>query len=120
MVVEIPRGTNEKLEIAKEVRGNPIEQDTIDGKPRRVAAVFHFKGYPCNYGAFPQTWEDPRALDPETNVKGDDDPLDAFLDQGETDWKVMVVDVEDPLATKLNNVSDIEAKMPGFLASLRN
>lgn len=42
------------------------------------------------------------------------------LDQGETDWKVVAVDIEDPLAAKLNNISDVEANIPGFLASLKN
>lgn len=90
-----------------------------------------------------QTWEDPAVIDPETHAKGDDDPLDAceigsqvgftgqvkrvkvlgafvVLDQGETDWKVVVIDVEDPLATRLNNLLDVEAEMPGFLTSLKS
>jgi inorganic pyrophosphatase len=48
--------------------------------------------------------------------------LGAFviLDQGETDWKVVAVDVEDPLATKLNIIPDVEANIPGFMASLKN
>ena len=84
-------------------------------------------GYLWNYGAFPQTWEDPNAKHPETGANGDDDPLDvceigeavgytgqvkqvkvlgimALLDEGETDWKVLVVDVNDPLAPRLNDV----------------
>lgn len=36
---------------------------------------------------------------------------------GETDWKILCIDVTDPLAEKLNDVSDIEANMPGFLAA---
>ena len=30
-----------------------------------------------NYGALPQTWEDPSVIDPSTGCGGDDDPLDA-------------------------------------------
>ena len=36
---------------------------------------------------------------------------------GETDWKILCIDVTDPLAEKLNDVSDIETHMPGFLAA---
>ena len=63
-----------------------------------------------NYGFFPQTWEDPDHLDPDTQCRGDNDPLDVvevgvrqmktgevqpvkvlgvlgMIDDGETDWK---------------------------------
>ncbi len=39
----------------------------------------------------------------------------AMIDEGETDWKILAIDVNDPLAEKLNDVSDIEKEMPGFL-----
>jgi inorganic pyrophosphatase len=75
---------------------------------------------------------------PETKAKGDNDPLDvceigelvghtgqvkqvkvlgvmALLDEEETDWKVMVIDVNDPLAPKLNDVEDVERHLPGLL-----
>ena len=99
---------------------------------------YHLLGYLWNYGAFPQTWEDPNAKHPETGANGDDDPLDvceigeavgytgqvkqvkvlgimALLDEGETDWKVLVVDVNDPLAPRLNDVEDIERHLPGLI-----
>lgn len=85
-----------------------------------------------------QTWEDPNAMHPETKANGDDDPLDvceigeaigytgqvkqvkvlgimALLDEGETDWKVIVVDVNDPLAAKLNDIEDVEKHLPGLI-----
>ena len=84
-----------------------------------------------------KTWEDPQATHPETKAKGDNDPLDvceigeqvgytgqvkqvkvlgimALLDEGETDWKVIVVDVNDPLASKLNDIEDVESNLPGL------
>lgn len=99
---------------------------------------FPHKGYLWNYGAFPQTWEDPNVVHPETKAKGDNDPLDvceigelvgytgqvkqvkvlgvmALLDEEETDWKVIVIDVNDPLASKLNDVEDVERHLPGLL-----
>ncbi len=85
-----------------------------------------------------QTWEDPNSIHPETKAKGDNDPLDvceigelvgytgqvkqvkvlgvmALLDEEETDWKVIVIDVNDPLAPKLNDVEDVERHLPGLL-----
>lgn len=39
----------------------------------------------------------------------------ALLDEGETDWKVIVVDVQDPLASKLNDIEDVERHLPGLI-----
>ena len=61
MIVEIPRWSNAKLEISKEEKFNPILQDTKKGKLRYIRHCFPHKGYIWNYGAFPQTWEDPAA-----------------------------------------------------------
>ncbi|KAI1647855.1 inorganic pyrophosphatase [Daldinia loculata] len=138
MIVEIPRWTNAKLEISKDELLNPIKQDIKKGKLRYVRNCFPHKGYLWNYGAFPQTWEDPNSIHPETKAKGDNDPLDvceigelvgyvgqvkqvkvlgvmALLDEEETDWKVIVVDINDPLASKLNDVEDVERHLPGLL-----
>jgi inorganic pyrophosphatase len=137
-VVEVPRWTNAKLEISKEEALNPILQDTKKGKLRFVRNCFPHHGYIHNYGAFPQTWEDPNSVHPETKAKGDNDPLDvceigeavgytgqvkqvkvlgvmALLDEGETDWKVIVIDVNDPLAPQLNDIEDVEKRLPGLL-----
>ena len=77
-------------------------------------------------------------MHPETKANGDNDPLDvceigelvnkpgdviqvkvlgvmALLDEGETDWKIIVVNVNDPLAPKLNDVEDVERHLPGLL-----
>ncbi|KAF8857013.1 pyrophosphatase-domain-containing protein [Acephala macrosclerotiorum] len=138
MIVEIPRWTNAKMEISKEELLNPIKQDVKKGKLRFVRNCFPHKGYLWNYGAFPQTWEDPNVIHPETKAKGDNDPLDvceigelvgypgqvkqvkilgvmALLDEEETDWKVIVIDINDPLAPKLNDVEDVERHLPGLL-----
>lgn len=138
MVVEIPRWSNAKQEISKEEFLNPIKQDVKKGKLRFVRNCFPHKGYLWNYGAFPRTWEDPNVVHPETKAKGDNDPLDvceigelvgytgqvkqvkvlgvmALLDEEETDWKVIVIDINDPLAPKLNDVEDVERHLPGLL-----
>jgi inorganic pyrophosphatase len=138
MIVEIPRWTNAKMEISKEETLNPIKQDIKKGKLRYVRNCFPHKGYLWNYGAFPQTWEDPKHIHPETKAKGDNDPVDvceigelvgtpgqlkrvkvlgvmALLDEEETDWKVIVIDEKDPLAPKLNDIEDVERHLPGLL-----
>jgi len=138
MIVEIPRGTTAKLEINKVGEFNPIKQDVKDGKLRHVT---YKGGYPFIYGAFPQTWEDPTVVDPHTKSKGDNDPLDvcdisgidspsgqvkvvkilgvwAMIDAGETDWKVLVIDVADPKADKVNSLEDLEREFPGAAATV--
>ncbi|KAH8550830.1 inorganic pyrophosphatase [Umbelopsis sp. PMI_123] len=138
MVVEIPRWTNAKLEISKEDALNPIKQDIKKGKLRYVRNCFPHKGYIWNYGALPQTWEDPNQTHAETKARGDNDPIDvceigeqvgypgqikqvkvlgimALLDEGETDWKLIVIDVNDPLAPKLNDIEDVEKHLPGLI-----
>lgn len=54
MVVEIPRGTNAKMEICLSEEGNPIKQDVKNGALRFVHDVFPYSGYIWNYGALPQ------------------------------------------------------------------
>jgi len=138
MVVEVPRWTNAKMEIATKEKMNPIKQDVKKGKLRYVHNCFPHHGYIWNYGALPQTWEDPKHQDTHTNCMGDNDPIDvceigfkihplgsviqvkplgimALIDEGETDWKVIAIDVTDPLAEKLNDIEDVETQMPGFL-----
>ncbi|KAL1923562.1 uncharacterized protein VTP21DRAFT_8542 [Calcarisporiella thermophila] len=138
MIVEIPRWSNAKLEISKDEPFNPIKQDIKKGKLRYVRNCFPHHGYIWNYGAFPQTWEDPTHIHAETKARGDNDPLDvceigeqvgytgqikkvkvlgvmALLDEGETDWKVIVIDVNDPLANKLNDIEDVERHLPGLI-----
>ena len=41
----------------------------------------------------------------------------AMIDEGETDWKIMAIDVEDELASKLNDIEDVETHLPGLLAA---
>ncbi|KAJ2868073.1 Inorganic pyrophosphatase [Coemansia aciculifera] len=138
MVVEIPRWTNAKMEISKEDSLNPIKQDTKKGKLRYVRNAFPHHGYIWNYGALPQTWEDPGQTNSDTKCVGDNDPIDvceigeavgytgqvkqvkilgvmALIDEGETDWKVLAIDVNDPLASKMNDIEDIERYMPGLI-----
>jgi len=137
-VVEVPRWTNAKMEIATKDPLNPLKQDIKKGNLRYVANVFPHKGYIWNYGAIPQTWEDPGHKDGDTGCCGDNDPIDicdignkvcsrgevikvkvlgtlALIDEGETDWKVIVINVEDPEAADFNDIADVRRLKPGYL-----
>jgi inorganic pyrophosphatase len=117
-------------------------QDVKKGQLRYVKHFFPYTGYICNYGAIPQTWEDAGHRHPETGALGDNDPIDvceiggeigytgqvksvkvlgclAMLDDGETDWKIIAIDVRDQLADKLNDIDDVETHLPGYLKALR-
>ncbi len=87
---------------------------------------------PGNYGALPRTWENVLEEDPVTGFPGDADPIDA-VDVGstpsplglvyqvkvigalgmidgtdlETDWKIFVINVKDPMAEKIKDISDV-------------
>lgn len=118
---------------------NPIKQDIKDGKLRFVANCFPYHGYIWNYGAFPQTWENPNYIEPSTGTKGDNDPIDVLeigpqrvakrgevlqvkilgvigvIDEGETDWKVLAIDINDPKASQVNDIDDVDKVFPGLL-----
>lgn len=60
----------------QEEKLNPILQDSKKGKARFVHNCFPHHGYIWNYGAIPQTWENPELVDQHTQQKGDNDPID--------------------------------------------
>eukprot|EP01126_Amoeba_proteus_P053335 TRINITY_DN6497_c0_g2_i9.p1 TRINITY_DN6497_c0_g2~~TRINITY_DN6497_c0_g2_i9.p1 ORF type:complete len:260 (+),score=62.84 TRINITY_DN6497_c0_g2_i9:109-888(+) len=125
MVVEIPKGTHPKLEMAVGEPLNPIKQDVKKGQLRKI-----HDAYPFNYGAFPQTFEAPDLFDERTQALGDHDPIDvceissaayntgdvinvkilgvwAMIDEGETDWKILAINTADPDAVKYNDARDV-------------
>lgn len=118
-------------------------------QPRFVPNLFPYKGYLWNYGCLPQTWESPHYKGPGPDAegaegaRGDNDPIDAceigtrvaytgevkqvkvlgvlgLVDAGEMDWKVLVVDVRDKLAQKVDDVKDVERECPGLLEATRD
>jgi inorganic pyrophosphatase len=137
MIVEIPKWSRRKFEIATREPLNPIKIDVKNGQLRE----YNWGDMLCNYGAFPQTWEDPKHVDPNTRCGGDNDPLDvidvgnrrwdtgaivrvkvlgvlALIDAGETDWKVLAISAEDPLAPLLNDIDDVRVHIPGVMEAL--
>uniref|UniRef100_A0A674HRD9 inorganic diphosphatase n=1 Tax=Taeniopygia guttata TaxID=59729 RepID=A0A674HRD9_TAEGU len=132
MVVEVPRWTNAKMEISTKEPLNPIKQDVKKGKLRFVANVFPHKGYIWNYGAIPQVlwfipvdhpscWGGGRVLAIATVCsRGEVIQVKvlgtlALIDEGETDWKVIAINVEDPEAASYNDIEDVRRMKPGYL-----
>jgi inorganic pyrophosphatase len=137
MVVEIPKHTRDKFELAPKEAFNPIRCDLKNGMLRQYA----WGDMLFNYGAFPQTWENPAHVEPATGEGGDNDPLDVIdiggrqwatgsiirvkllgilglIDTDETDWKVLAVSATDPLAPVLNDIEDVRIHMPGTIEAL--
>jgi len=125
MVVEIPKMSKAKMEVATKEENNPIAQDIKKGNLRDYHGPIFW-----NYGCLPQTWEDPNAEHPELKVNGDDDPIDvveiggaalemgsvkevkvlgviAMIDDGELDWKLVAIATDDPLASEYNDIDDV-------------
>lgn len=111
--------THAKLEIHKGHEPNPLIQDTVGNNKLRF---YKYGESIVNYGAIAQTWEDPDVKDPDTGLGGDNDPIDvlqlnskpcrrgavqrvrvlgalALVDGGDTDWKLLVVNVDDSTET---------------------
>ena len=40
----------------------------------------------------------------------------AMIDDGELDWKIIAINEDDPLFSQLNDVADVEAKLPGVIS----
>ncbi|KAM0678398.1 Inorganic pyrophosphatase [Binucleata daphniae] len=139
---EIPRFENAKFEMSKNGDFNYICQDIKNNKPRFVQNLFPFKGYLWNYGAIPQTWEDLNEIDELCKAKGDNDPIDvieigakqkkigevykakvlgclAMLDDGECDWKIVVIDVNDEKAKLVHDIADVDKVFPNLLSQIK-
>eukprot|EP00200_Dunaliella_tertiolecta_P006552 CAMPEP_0202347896 /NCGR_PEP_ID=MMETSP1126-20121109/6066_1 /ASSEMBLY_ACC=CAM_ASM_000457 /TAXON_ID=3047 /ORGANISM="Dunaliella tertiolecta, Strain CCMP1320" /LENGTH=286 /DNA_ID=CAMNT_0048939521 /DNA_START=28 /DNA_END=888 /DNA_ORIENTATION=+ len=132
-ICEIPKETSAKMEVATGEECNPIKQDEKKGKLR-----FYPYNINWNYGLLPQTWEDPGHKDTQLDAAGDNDPVDvveigsgvhrqggvykvkplgvyAMIDDGELDWKVIAISLDDPKAEMVNDVADVEKHFPGEL-----
>lgn len=134
---EIPRWTDGKVETKRDEPLNPIFHDEKSDKPRFVESVWPHRTYPFNYGSIPQTWEDPNHDHEYTGYPGDNDPVDIFeissgvpaktgearavkilgglamIDDDSTDWKVVAIDINDPLADLVDSIEELDQYRPG-------
>ena len=138
MVNEIPKCSRKKYEIATKEACNPIKQDVKDGALRE----FKKGDLYFNYGCLPRTWENPDHEHPDAKACGDNDPLDVceigmkilsvgevcsvkilgvlcLIDEGEADWKLIAISTHDPWCDLLNDVGDLESKLPGMVNAVR-
>lgn len=134
---EVSRGTQAKLELNKWAPHNPIWQDRkpVTGQEFKRPRYYAWSPAPGNYGALPRTWENVLEPDPLTGFPGDTDPIDV-VDIGtapvplglvtpvkvigalgmidgtdlQTDWKIYVVRVDDPLAKRVHDITDIPSR----------
>lgn len=136
-IIEVPKMTKAKMEVATKENMNAIAQDLKKGKLRDYHGPIYW-----NYGMLPQTWESPYHENPETKCYGDNDPLDvveigskplalgtvepikplgvlAMIDDGELDWKVIAISVNDPLSADLDDIDDVEKQCPGMISGIR-
>ncbi|XP_022972501.1 soluble inorganic pyrophosphatase 6, chloroplastic-like [Cucurbita maxima] len=138
-IVEIPKETSAKMEVATDELFTPIKQDTKKGKLRYYPYNINW-----NYGLLPQTWEDPSLANSEVEgAFGDNDPVDvveigesdrkigeilkvkplaalAMIDEGELDWKIVAISLDDPKASLVNDIDDVEKHFPGTLTAIRD
>ncbi|KAF2577469.1 hypothetical protein F2Q70_00007248 [Brassica cretica] len=138
-IVEIPKESKAKMEVATDEDFTPIKQDTKKGKLRYYPYNINW-----NYGLLPQTWEDPYPANAEVEgAFGDNDPVDvveigetqrkigevvkikplaalAMIDEGELDWKIVAISLDDPKAHLVNDVDDVEKHFPGTLTAIRD
>lgn len=135
-ICEVPKWTRAKFEIATGEAYNPIKQDMKNGIPR----FYKHGDMMWNYGAFPQTWESTEIL--VEGYTGDNDPLDGveigmrqmrvggvapvkvlgilgMIDDGQMDWKVICIAVDDPVARFIKDIEDVPKFLPGCLDAIR-
>ncbi|GLT96948.1 hypothetical protein SLE2022_145380 [Rubroshorea leprosula] len=138
-IVEIPKESSAKMEVATDEPYTPIKQDTKKGKLRYYPYTINW-----NYGLLPQTWEDPSFANSEVEgAFGDNDPVDvveigdkrrnigevvkvkplaalAMIDEGELDWKIVAISLDDPKSSLVNDVNDVDKHFPGTLTAIRD
>lgn len=129
VIVEIPAGTNKKIEYNKLQKKFAI--DKIDGVDR----IKSYLPYPTNYGFVPSTYSDPA-------IGGDGDPIDVMLiseslptgtvieaipiamlrlvDEGETDDKIICIPADKNLRiVDALSLTEINEKYPKALEIIK-
>mmetsp|Transcript_15624 Transcript_15624/g.25369 ORF Transcript_15624/g.25369 Transcript_15624/m.25369 type:complete len:629 (+) Transcript_15624:65-1951(+) len=130
---EIPFGALQKFEMHTKKPQNVITEHQSGSKKLQAFGV----PVPFNYGCFPQTIRDPEKIDEISGVGGDDDPTDVIdltgalvdpgavvrcrplgavclIDEGQADWKILVVNVDvESALSHARSVADVERMAPG-------
>ena len=145
MILEISQYKRAKMEISRDIDSNPIVQDKIESntKPGKIVPREYAIDPIFNYGAIPQTWEDPARKAEEGEYYGDKDPIDVVeisgfpllryevykirvigvlkvIDANEVDWKVIAIDVNSDLNKKVKTWDDWLRECPGQLQAIKD
>jgi len=118
---EVPRGTVEKLNVIIEIPKNSPNKYEIDKETGLIAldrANYSSAAYPFDYGFVPQTlWEDNDPLDvvvittyplaPGILVKVRPVAVMEMIDDGESDFKIIAVPVDDRRWEDVQDLGDI-------------
>ncbi|KAJ6520236.1 inorganic diphosphatase, partial [Mycena sanguinolenta] len=128
MIVQAPRWTNAEMTIAPDEPFGPIRQATRGRRLSYVRNTFPHRGYIWNYGVLPQTWIEGGPLHAceigeevaqvgvrSVRVLG----LFALRDEGILRWTLLVVDMADPLASRLHTVADVHQECPGLISATK-
>lgn len=141
-VIEITRGTTEKMEVETTAEYTPIVQDQKKSKETGELVLRHYAvPPPFNYGCIPRTWEDAHHKDRATDCFGDNDPLDVvdltnrdfklfdlpklkvlgaacLIDQDELDWKIFAVEAGYAKEFGITNMAKFNQLNPGAIAEI--
>ncbi|GJQ65809.1 hypothetical protein Trydic_g11967 [Trypoxylus dichotomus] len=136
VVVLGPRWTNGKYQITTKESLNPIRQESRNGILRYVANCFPHHGYIWNYCVLPQTWKSSELINDGTGIKGNNKPMEVLeigsrvanlgevlqvkilgtvALRNETGWRIVAIDINDPLASEVNDISDVVNHFPGLM-----
>ena len=109
VIIEIPKGSSNKYEIDKETGLIALDRANYSSAP-----------YPCDYGFVPQTlWDDNDALDvivlttypvlPGILVRARPVGVMEMTDDGESDYKVIAVPVDDKRWEEVKDLNNLNA-----------
>lgn len=118
MIVEIPKGSNKKIEMMKDYINNPLTQEI---KKNKITSYLRYNKVPFNfnYGFLPKTWEDNTKILIE-NYKGDNDPIDV-IEISETTFNTGdIVNVEILGALCLIDQKEVDYKILAINTSVKN
>jgi inorganic pyrophosphatase len=140
MEVSLSEKDNPIRQDLRKVKVTPGQQQEAQQELRYYAERIRW-----NYGMLPQTWEDPTHNWDRPGMRGfpgDGDPVDvieigsqkcltghvyavkvlgafALIDDGEVDWKIIAIRMDDELAPLIHDVADLEHVLPGELDRIR-
>ena len=139
---EIPRGTISKIQIFNEELHHPLKQDSRKLRGMLLPRYFQMPVL-FNYGALPRTWEGNILHKPmNQGLEADDDPIDVIefsnkkfnthlpiecvvigalglIDQGEMDWKILILNKEDAIRTNTFTLKDALMNFHSVLEYIR-